>query len=163
MKLSTFALAFSLSLGSLPASAFEVIANAASWAVFARAAQATGFADDKGIPITSGPLGKGGSWFYNAVGDVSVPTGQMIPCTGPAGSTTCPELKALPGKWVRVRFNGESPDFANLSAAWTAFGITLYFQLPVGPKDPNGNPTFCWTSDGIVCGPAYLDLIGVIS
>jgi len=68
-----------------PAAAFEVLANGASWTVFAKAAQATGFADAKGAPITQGPLGKDGSWFYNAVGDVSVPTGKTITCAGPGG------------------------------------------------------------------------------
>lgn len=156
-----FALAFCLC--AAPALAFEVIANAASWAVFARAAQATGFADAKGVPITQGPLGKDGSWFYNAVGDVSVPTGKTITCAGPGGTISCPEMQALPGKWVRVRFNGDSPDFPNLAAAWRAFGITLYLRQALGPPDNNGNPTLCWSSDGATCGPAYLDLIGVIA
>lgn len=146
-----------------PAAAFEVIANAPSWLVFAKAAQATGFADDKGAPITQGPLGKDGSWFYNVVGDVSVSTGKTIICAGPGGQIECPEMQALPGKWVRVRFNGEAPDFPSLVAAWKAFGITLYLQLPLGPPGENGNPTLCWSSDNAVCGPAYLDLIGVIA
>lgn len=149
---------------TFPASAFEVIANAASWTVFAQAAKATGFADAKGAPITQGPLGKDGSWFYNAVGDVSVPTGKTITCAGPGGGTfNCPEMQTLPGKWVRVRFNGDSPDFPNLAAAWRAFGITLYLRQALGPPDANGNPTLCWSSDGTTCGPAYLDLIGVIA
>ena len=146
-----------------PAAAFEVLANGASWAVFAQAAKATGFADDKGAPITQGPLGKDGSWFYNAVGDVSVPTGKTVTCAGPGGQIDCPEMQALPGKWVRVRFNGEAPDFLNLAAAWRAFGLTLYLRQPLGPKDDNGNPTLCWSADNSTCGPAYLDLIGVIA
>jgi len=133
------------------------------WAVFAQAAKATGFADDKGAPITQGPLGKDGSWFYNAVGDVSVPTGKTVTCAGPGGQIDCPEMQALPGKWVRVRFNGEAPDFLNLAAAWRAFGLTLYLRVPLGPPDDNGNPTLCWSADGATCGPAYLDLIGVIA
>ena len=64
---------------------------------------------------------------------------------------------------LRVRFNGEAPDFLNLAAAWRAFGLTLYLRQPLGPKDDNGNPTLCWSSDGATCGPAYLDLIGVIA
>ena len=149
---------------TFPASAFEVIANAASWTVFAQAAKATGFADAKGAPITQGPLGKDGSWFYNAVGDVSVPTGKTITCAGPGGGTfNCPEMQTLPGKWVRVRFNGDSPDFPNLAAAWRAFGITLYLRQALGPPDANGNPTLCWSADNSTCGPAYLDLIGVIA
>jgi len=149
---------------TFPASAFEVIANAASWTVFAQAAKATGFADAKGAPITQGPLGKDGSWFYNAVGDVSVPTGKTITCAGPGGGTfNCPEMQTLAGKWVRVRFNGEAPDFPNLAAAWRAFGLILYLRQALGPPDGNGNPTLCWSSDGATCGPAYLDLIGVIA
>ena len=146
-----------------PAKAFEVLANGSTWTVFAKSAQATGFADDKGAPITQGPLGKDGSWFYNAVGDVSVPTGKTVTCAGPGGQIDCPEMQALPGKWVRVRFNGEAPDFLNLAAAWRAFGLTLYLRQPLGPKDDNGNPTLCWSADGATCGPAYLDLIGVIA
>jgi len=144
---------------ALPASAFEVIANASSWTVFAKAAQATGFADAKSAPITQGPLGKDGSWFYNAVGDVLAPTGKTIPCTGPGGATyDCPEMQALSGKWVRVRFNGDSPNLPDLIKAWRAFGITIYERLPLGQ-----NGVLCWSSDGTTCGPAYLDLIGVIA
>ena len=152
------ALAIAL-LASLPAQAVEIIGNAPSWAAYAQAAAATGLTDAKGIPLTQGPLGGGGSWFYNAVGDVSVPTGKTIPCTGPGGAAyDCPETQALSGKWVRVRFNGDSPNLPDLIKAWRAFGITIYERLPIGP-----NGALCWSSDGATCGPAYLDLIGVIA
>ena len=152
------ALAIAL-LTSLPAQAVEIIGNAPSWAAYAQAAAATGLTDAKGVPLTQGPLGGGGSWFYNAVGDVSVPTGKTIPCTGPGGAAyDCPEMQALTGKWVRVRFNGDSPNLPDLIKAWRAFGITIYERLPIGP-----NGDLCWSSDGATCGPAYLDLIGVIA
>jgi len=141
------------------AKAVEIIGNAASWQVYAQAAAATNLTDAKGAPLTQGPLGGNGSFFYNAVGDVSVPTGKTTTCTGPGGSTvSCPEMQALPGKWVRVRFNGDSPNLPDLIKAWRAFGITIYERLPLGP---NGN--LCWSSDGSACGPTYLDLIGVIA
>ena len=144
------------------ANATEIIGNAPSWAAYAQAAAATGLTDAKGVPLTQGPLdnGSGGaSWFYNAVGDVSVPTGNMTTCAAPGGSTvSCPEMQALPGKWVRVRFNGDSPNLPDLIKAWRAFGITIYERLPLGP-----NGALCWSSDGVTCGPAYLDLIGVIA
>lgn len=146
-------------LASLPAQAVEIIGNAPSWQAYAQAAAATGLTDAKGIPLTQGPLGKDGSWFYNAVGDVSVPTGKTTTCAAPGGGTvSCPEMQALPGKWVRVRFNGDSPNLPDLIKTWRAFGITIYERLPLGP---NGN--LCWSSDGATCGPAYLDLIGVIA
>lgn len=146
-------------LASLPAQAVEIIGNAPSWATYAQAAAATGLTDAKGIPLTQGPLGKDGSWFYNTVGDVSVPTGKTIPCTGPGGAAyDCPEMQALTGKWVRVRFNGDSPNLPDLIKAWRAFGITIYERLPLGQ-----NGALCWSSDGATCGPAYLDLIGVIA
>ena len=146
-------------LASLPAQAVEIIGNAPSWTTYAQAAAATGLTDAKGIPLTQGPLGKDGSWFYNAVGDVSVPTGKTIPCTGPGGAAyDCPEMQALSGKWVRVRFNGDSPNLPDLIKAWRAFGITIYERLPLGQ-----NGALCWSSDGSTCGPAYLDLIGVIA
>ena len=145
-------------LASLPAQAVEIIGNAPSWATYAQAAAATGLTDAKGIPLTQGPLGKDGSWFYNAVGDVSVPTGKTIPCTGPGGTVSCPEMQALSGKWVRVRFNGDSPNLPDLIKAWRAFGITIYERLPLGPKGD-----LCWSADGTTCGPTYLDLIGVIA
>ena len=151
------ALAIAL-LASLPAQAVEIIGNAPSWATYAQAAAATGLTDAKGVPLTQGPLGKDGSWFYNAVGDVSVPTGKTTTCTGPGGTVSCPEMQALSGKWVRVRFNGDSPNLPDLIKTWRAFGITIYERLPLGP---NGN--LCWSSDGATCGPAYLDLIGVIA
>ena len=152
------ALAIAL-LASLPAQAVEIIGNAPSWATYAQAAAATGLTDAKGIPLTQGPLGKDGSWFYNAVGDVSVPTGKTTTCTAPGGGTvSCPEMQALSGKWVRVRFNGDSPNLPDLIKAWRAFGITIYERLPIGP-----NGDLCWSSDGATCGPAYLDLIGVIA
>ena len=153
-------LAFAIALlASLPAQAVEIIGNAPSWAAYAQAAAATGLTDAKGIPLTQGPLGDGGSWFYNAAGDVSVPTGKTIPCTGPGGATyDCPEMQALAGKWVRVRFNGDSPNLPDLIKAWRAFGITIYERLPLGQ-----NGALCWSSDGATCGPAYLDLIGVIA
>ena len=112
-------------LASLPAQAVEIIGNAPSWAAYAKAAAATGLTDAKGIPLTQGPLGKDGSWFYNAVGDVSVPTGKTTTCTGPGGTVSCPEMQALSGKWVRVRFNGDSPNLPDLIKAWRAFGITI--------------------------------------
>ena len=146
-------------LASLPAQAVEIIGNAPSWAAYAKAAAATGLTDAKGIPLTQGPLGKDGSWFYNAVGDVSVPTGKTTTCTAPGGGTvSCPEMQALTGKWVRVRFNGDSPNLPDLIKAWRAFGITIYERLPLGP-----NNSLCWSADNSTCGPAYLDLIGVIA
>ena len=149
-------------LAPIPAQAVEIIGNAASWQVYAQAAAATGLTDDKGIPLTQGPLdnGAGGaSWFYNATGDVSVPTGKTTTCAAPGGGTVpCPEMTALPGKWVRVRFNGDSPNLPDLIKAWRAFGITIYERLPLGQ-----NGALCWSSDGATCGPAYLDLIGVIA
>lgn len=152
------ALAIAL-LASLPAQAVEIIGNAPSWAAYAQAAAATGLTDAKGVPLTQGPLGDGGSWFYNAVGDVSVPTGKTISCTGPGGAAyDCPEMQALAGKWVRVRFNGDSPNLPDLIKAWRAFGITIYERLPLGLDG-----ALCWSSDGATCGPAYLDLIGVIA
>ena len=152
------ALAIAL-LAALPAHAVEIIGNASSWATYAKAAAATGLTDDKGVPLTQGPLANGGSWFYNAVGDVSVPTGKIVSCTGPRGAAyDCPEMQALPGKWVRVRFNGDSPNLPDLIKAWRAFGITIYERLPLGAND-----ALCWSSDGATCGPDYLDLIGVIA
>lgn len=141
------------------ANATEIIGNAPSWAAYAQAAAATGLTDAKGVPLTQGPLGGGGSWFYNAVGDVLVPTGKTISCTGPGGATyECPEMQALAGKWVRVRFNGADPNLPDLIKTWRGFGITIYEHLPLGP-----NGALCWSSDGVTCGPAYLDLIGVIA
>jgi len=151
------ALAIAL-LASLPEKAVEIIGNAPSWATYAKAEAATGLTDAKGVPLTQGPLGGGGSWFYNDVGDVSVPTGKTTTCTGLGGTVSCPEMQALAGKWVRVRFNGDSPNLPDLIKAWRAFGITIYERLPLG-----ANGALCWSSDGSTCGPSYLDLIGVIA
>jgi len=72
-------------------------------------------------------------------------------------------MQAPPGKWVRVRFNGDSPNHTTLRDTWRAMGITIYERLPLGPADANGNPTLFWSADGATCGPAYLDLIGVVA
>jgi len=72
-----------------------------------------------------------------------------------------------PGLWARLRHNADpaslNAKIAQAATAAAALGILIYRRLPLGPNDGNGNPTLCWSSDGATCGPAYLDLIGVIA
>jgi hypothetical protein len=134
----------------------ELIANAPDWATFAKAAQSTGFADAYGLPILEGPVTSGGSWFYNAVGVVYQPTGAT---TTDVMGNTVPVMAALPGDWVRVRFNGDmSAQLPGLVAAWRAAGITIYQRIiPI-----DGSPSF-WSADDVTPAPAYVDSIGDIA
>ena len=151
-----FLIAFVAVLLAQPALAEELIATATDWATFAKAASATGFADANGVPKQTGPLtgAVGASWFYNAVGTVYEPTGAT---TTDAFGNTVPVMAALPGVWVRVRFNGLAPDLPTLIATWKSMGITIYQNLPLGPS-----VALCWSSDGSACGPSYIGDIGVI-
>lgn len=156
MRRAIFVLALSLCVST--ARAAEVIATAADWSVFANAAVQTGFADPASRqPISQGSLPDGGSFFYNAVGVVAVPTGKQTTCEGLSGaSVACPEMQTLPGVWVRVRFNGEASNLPTLIETWRKLGITIYLRTKIGGVE-------CWSADGATCGPDYLDLIGVIA
>ena len=132
----------------------DLIANAPDWTIFAKAAQSTGFADAKGSPLLDGSITSGGSWFYNAVGMVYQPTGAVQ--TNDIGGTS-PVMVALPGEWVRVRFNGDvSVQLPILVAAWRASGITIYQKVTLAQSS-------FWSSDGVTPAPEYVDGIGVIS
>lgn len=157
-----FVLALGLILAALPvlpSKAAEVVATAPDWQTFAAAAAATGYADPvTHQPIAQGPLPDGGSWFWNAVGTVSVPTGATTTCPAPGGGTvSCPEMQTLPGVWTRARFNGIAKDLPTLMQTWRSMGITIYQQLPLGTGG-----ALCWSSDGATCGPAYIATVGLI-
>jgi hypothetical protein len=130
----------------------ELIANAPTWAIFAKAAAATGFADPvTGAPLTQGDITSGGSWFYNAAGQIFEPTGATAP--DPFGNPQ-PVMAAVPGEWVRVRFNGDVSNLDALVSAWQAAGLTIYREYP----DPLG-----WSADGVTPAPGYVGLIGCIA
>lgn len=110
--------------------------------------------------ITQGQIATGGSWYFNYVGSVSVPTGNTI--SGPRGPM--PEYAPLPGVWARLRLNGEiSALFQTLVASMVAHGGTVYLRYPIGPVDSRGNATLVWSADGQTPAPAYIDGIGVIA
>ena len=134
----------------------ELIASAPSWVTFATAAAQTGFADPvTHVPLTAGTIATGGSWFYNAVGSVVTTPGTYDTSTFPPTQLTAPVVD--PNMWVRVRFNGDVPNFSTLIAAWQAAGITIY-QL-VTPSD--GSTPF-WSSDGTTPAPSWVAGVGVI-
>lgn len=67
-----------------------------------------------------------------------------------------------PGLWARLRHNADPQRLQDkITASRTAaqaLGILIYQRLPLGPDG-----ALCWSADGSTCGPAYLDLIGVIA
>lgn len=167
---SVLALALVAGLSApIPALAVEVLIEAPTLAAMQAAAAAIGYAtkDAQGKwQITqTGLVVTGGSYFVNHVGKPTVPTGNMTTCTGPGGgSYACPEMQTLTNEFIRVRHNADPAAMPNPPAALLQqYNIKLWRRTPLGPNDANGNPTLCWSSDGTTCGPAYLDLIGVIS
>ena len=119
----------------------EIIGNAATWQVFASAAEATGLTDVQGVPLAGGPLAAGGSWFYNAVlGGVWLPTGET---TKDAFGRDVPVMKHVPGEWARVRINGDFPQLPAMIVVWRAHGITVYEQIT--PPDMSAP---YWSADG---------------
>ena len=139
-------LALALALLATPASATEIIANAADVSVFAKAAQQTGFIvpDGKGggSMKTTGTLsGSLGAWFFNYQGQVvDVPA-----VVDPKTMTVTTPATFLPGVWARARINGTPDiDFVNFLKTVSGLGVTIYQQIP-----NNGAP--CWSSDGATC------------
>ena len=133
----------------------ETIGNPPDWQTFAKAAAATGQTDEHGIPIAGGPLAAGGSWFYNAVGVVQVPTGNTVT---DRFNNPVPEMAPAPGVWARIRFNGDTPTLPQMLAIWRANGVTIYelFQ-------PEGQAPF-WSSDGgQTPAPDWVQNVGVIA
>lgn len=102
--------------------------------------------------IRSGQLAsKIGSYEFNHVGKVLIPTGNMVDgLMGPQ-----PEMQELPGEWGRLRINGVS-DF--LTRIPKNAPITIYRQFG-GSKA--GAPIF-WSIDGVTPAPSYIANIGVI-
>lgn len=112
-------------------------------------------ASGHGIAIAGGPLAAGGSWFYNAVGVVQVPTGNTVT---DRFNNPVPEMAPAPGVWARIRFNGDTPTLPQMLAIWRANGVTIYelFQ-------PEGQAPF-WSSDGgQTPAPDWVQNVGVIA
>jgi hypothetical protein len=149
---------------SLPASATEILINYPSKAVLVRMATALGYYDPVGKTIVAqARVDAGGDYFFNNVGQFVAIPAVIDPVTR---VETSPAVMA-PGLWARLRHNADpaslAAKIAQSATAAAALGILIYRRLPLGPKDSNGNPTLCWSADNSTCGPAYLDLIGVIA
>lgn len=123
----------------------DVVYSVDSYATLVALAEQLGFGDGETIFI-AGPINSGGSYMFNHVGTVMVPTGNTS--EGPLGPQ--PEMQALPGVWGRLRLNG-STDFLSLIPAEAP--LTLYRYV-----DGLG-----WTSDGLTPAPDYISTIGLIA
>lgn len=144
---------------SLPAWATEVLINYPTKAALVQLATALGYYDpiSKAV-IAQARIDAGGDYFFNNVGQFVAVPAMVDPITR---VETSPAVLA-PGLWARLRHNADPQRLidkitASKSAA-DSLGIKIYRQLPVGP-----NGTICWSADNLTCGPAYLDLVGVIA
>jgi len=144
---------------SLPAWATEILINYPSKAALVQMATALGYYDatSKAI-VAQARVDAGGEYFFNNVGQFVAVPAVVDPVTR---VETSPAILA-PGLWARLRHNADPQRLIDkITAAKSAadsLGIKIYRQLPVGP-----NGTLCWSADNSTCGPAYLDLIGVIA
>ena len=153
------ALAIALCLCTLPAAATEILINYPSKAALVQLATALGYYDATNKTIVAqARVDAGGDYFFNNVGQVVAIPAVIDPITR---VETSPAVMA-PGLWARLRHNADpqrlSDKISASSAAAAALGIKIYRRLPLGP-----NRTLCWSADNSTCGPAYLDLIGVIA
>jgi len=158
------ALAIALCFCALPAGATEILINYPSKAALVRMATALGYYDATAKAIVAqARVDAGGDYFFNNVGQFVAVPAVVDPITR---VETSPAVMA-PGLWARLRHNADpaslSAKIAQSATAAAALGILIYRRLPIGPKDTAGNPTLCWSADNSTCGPAYLDLIGVIA
>ena len=149
---------------SLPAWATEILINYPTKAALVQLATALGYYDATAKAIvTQARVDAGGDYFFNNVGQFVAIPAVVDPDTR---VVTSPAVMA-PGLWARLRHNAGPTSLATKIAqsatAASALGILVYRRLPLGPKDQSGNPTLCWSADNSTCGPAYLDLIGVIA
>lgn len=154
-----FALLLAFCLCAFPAAATEILINYPSKAALVKLATALGYYDaiNKTI-IAQARVDAGGDYFFNNVGQVVATPAVIDPVTR---VETSPAVMA-PGLWARLRHNADPQRIidkitASKSAA-DALGIKIYRRLPLGP-----NGSLCWSADALTCGPAYLDLIGVIA
>lgn len=156
-------LALSLCLCALPAAATEILINYPSKAALVQLATALGYYDATAKQIIAqARIDAGGEYFFNNVGAV-----EASPAVYDANRNLVTPAVMAPNLWARLRHNADpqrlADKIAQSASAAAARGILIYRRLPLGPPDGNGNPTLCWSADGSTCGPAYLDLIGVIA
>jgi len=139
----------------------DIIFNAPSVQHLVSAAIAMGFYEapsanhPQGRIISTGVIPGEGGWFYNYVGQVQVPTGNMVDAVAPTGQTvSVHEMTTLSGVWGRLRHNGDPQYLPKLPAN---SGVTLYTYVPGTMEVPG-----FWSSDGVTPAPAYVANIGQI-
>ena len=147
-----------LCLFAFPAAATEILINYPSKAALVKLATALGYYDaiNKTI-VAQARVDAGGDYFFNNVGAV-----EASPAVYDANRNLVTSAVMAPGLWARLRHNADPQRIidkitASKSAA-DALGIKIYRRLPLGPDG-----SLCWSADNSTCGPAYLDLIGVIA
>lgn len=105
--------------------------------------------------VSSAPIASGGSWFFNHVGVVQVPTGRTI--TDRMGNPQ-PEMVPDPHLWGRLRVNGDASALPEIIAACRTAGVLIYelFRL-------DGQTEF-WSADGgITPAPDWVQGVAVIA
>lgn len=152
------ATALTLCLCPLPARATEILINYPSKAALVQMATALGYYDPVAkTTVAQARVDAGGEYFFNNVGAV-----EATPAVYDANRNLVTPAVMAPGLWARLRHNADpaslNAKITQAATAAAAFGILIYRRLPLGP-----NGDVCWSSDGATCGPAYLDLIGVIA
>lgn len=105
--------------------------------------------------ISSMPIANGGSWFFNHVGVVQVPTGKM---TVDRINNPTPEMAPDPNLWGRLRVNGEVETLPDILAACRAANIKVYELVK-----PEGKEAY-WSSDGgTTPAPDWVQYVAVIA
>lgn len=137
----------------------ELVINYPSKTALVQLATVLGYYDPIAKTITAqGNLATGGSYFFNNVGVVNQPTGNMVP--SPMGGEM-PEMAPLPGLWARLRHNGDQAILdghmsPQIMAQAAALGVTIYKRATI-------NDQSVWTADGRTSAPDYIDTIGCIA
>lgn len=152
--------ALALCLCALPARATEILINYPSKAALVQLATALGYYDPVAKAIVAqARLDAGGSYYFNNVGQVVAVAATYDNSAFPPTQISAPVM--APGLWARLRHNADPTALqAKIAAAKSsaqALGISIYQRLPLGV-----NNALCWSADGLTCGMAYLDTIGVI-
>lgn len=134
----------------------EIIINYPSKPVLVQLATVLGYYDPIGKAITAqGAIATGGSYFFNNVGVVQVPTGKMT--VDRMGNPT-PEMAPDPNLWGRLRVNGEVETLPDILAACRAANIKVYELVK-----PEGKEAY-WSSDGgTTPAPDWVQYVAVIA
>lgn len=104
--------------------------------------------------ISSAPIASGGSWYFNHVGVIQIPTGKTI--EDRLGNPQ-PEMVNDSNLWGRLRVNGIAEALPDIIAACRKAGIKIYELVP------KEDGSYFWSSDGITPAPDFVQNVAVIA